>query len=99
MIFDINNTNGRTISIAISVIDSAVTPRLTFERRQHNSPIKELIDNINKYLEKNKVKLGMGLKNIESRVYSLHGECNIDSNLNQGTTVTIDIPLKNKVIK
>ncbi len=36
---------------------------------------------------------GIGLKNVESRVYGLKGDINIDSTINIGTTVTIDIPL------
>lgn len=36
---------------------------------------------------------GMGLKNIESRVDSLHGKYDIDSGKGAGTTITIDIPL------
>lgn len=39
---------------------------------------------------------GMGLKNVEARVLGLHGEMKIDSKINQGTTVTIDIPIKEK---
>lgn len=37
---------------------------------------------------------GIGLKNIDSRVSTLDGELNIDSIIGKGTTVTIDIPLK-----
>ncbi|MDY8136080.1 sensor histidine kinase [Aquimarina sp. 2201CG5-10] len=36
---------------------------------------------------------GMGLKNVLSRVDEIKGELNIDSSLDKGTTVTIDIPL------
>lgn len=36
---------------------------------------------------------GMGLKNIESRVYKFDGEISIDSGKGAGTTVTIDLPL------
>jgi len=39
---------------------------------------------------------GMGLKNVEARVLGLQGEMKIDSKINQGTTVTIDIPIKEK---
>lgn len=38
---------------------------------------------------------GLGLKSIQSRVDSLEGELKIDSSIGRGTTVTIDIPLKN----
>ncbi|WP_299273551.1 tetratricopeptide repeat protein [uncultured Psychroserpens sp.] len=38
---------------------------------------------------------GMGLTNVASRVYSLDGELSIDSMLNKGTNISIDIPLNN----
>lgn len=37
---------------------------------------------------------GIGLKNIESRVYKFDGEVSIDSGKGAGTTITIDLPLK-----
>lgn len=36
---------------------------------------------------------GMGFKNIASRVDALDGKLNIDSTINKGTTISIDIPL------
>lgn len=36
---------------------------------------------------------GLGLKNIESRVYKFNGEINMDSGKGAGTTITIDLPL------
>ncbi|CAL2095778.1 Tetratricopeptide repeat protein [Tenacibaculum sp. 190524A02b] len=38
---------------------------------------------------------GVGLKNIYSRIQSIKGTCNIDSGKGNGTTITIDIPIKN----
>ncbi len=38
---------------------------------------------------------GMGLRNITSRVDSFNGDINIDSTINKGTTVSVDIPLNN----
>ncbi|KGL59120.1 tetratricopeptide repeat protein [Polaribacter sp. Hel1_85] len=43
----------------------------------------------------NSTHLGMGLKNIDARIDGLHGDFKIDSTLEKGTTITIDIPLKN----
>lgn len=37
---------------------------------------------------------GMGLKNVQSRVESLKGDLYVDSTPNNGTTITIDIPVK-----
>lgn len=45
--------------------------------------------------EINNITPGMGLKNIESRVDAFDGSLQIDSKLGAGTTITIDIPLKN----
>jgi signal transduction histidine kinase len=36
---------------------------------------------------------GMGLKNVVSRIYKINGEVFMDSVLQKGTTITIDIPL------
>ena len=47
-------------------------------------------------MKKSEAKLGMGLKNIEARIDGLNGELKIDSTLRKGTTITVDIPLKNK---
>ncbi|MDO5968865.1 sensor histidine kinase [Flavivirga aquimarina] len=52
-------------------------------------------DGIGFEMDKNK-DFGIGLKNVESRVYGLKGDLNIDSTINIGTTVTINIPL-NKI--
>lgn len=40
----------------------------------------------------NKVKGGMGLKNIDSRIALIKGKLNIDSQINHGTTITIEVP-------
>ena len=43
---------------------------------------------------KNQKNTGMGLNNVAHRVDKLYGLLNIDTSLGNGTTVTIDIPLK-----
>ena len=43
----------------------------------------------------NKPKKGIGLKNIKYRVKELNGKLNVNSKANQGTTLSIAIPLKN----
>lgn len=43
--------------------------------------------------ERSKLKKGMGLNNIRSRVKDLNGTFEVDSGQNRGTTITIDIPL------
>ena len=41
---------------------------------------------------------GIGLKNIESRVYKFDGEISIDSGKGAGTTITIDLPLNKEAL-
>ncbi len=43
--------------------------------------------------DRNKVKMGMGIINIEARVHELEGNFNLDSNKGNGATIIIDIPL------
>ena len=43
----------------------------------------------------NNPKKGIGLKNIKTRVKALNGKLNINSKANQGTTLSISIPLEN----
>lgn len=40
---------------------------------------------------------GIGLKNVKARVEKLNGQLTIDSDLNKGTTIIIDIPFENKL--
>lgn len=41
----------------------------------------------------NKVKSGIGLKNINSRIGEINGDLNISSKINEGTTVIIEVPI------
>ena len=43
--------------------------------------------------DKSKRKEGIGLKNIKSRVEAINGKLNIDSKINEGTTIKIEIPI------
>jgi len=40
------------------------------------------------------VKQGIGLKNLKNRTQSLHGAMHVDSTLNRGTVITVEIPIK-----
>ncbi len=44
--------------------------------------------------EEARIKGGMGLKNLESRVHELDGTIHFDSKVEKGTTVAIDIPVR-----
>ena len=41
----------------------------------------------------NKAKSGIGLKNMNSRISEIHGLLEINSELNKGTTVRIEVPI------
>jgi len=58
-----------------------------------NNEINILIEDNGKGFNKGKIKKGIGLQNIKDRLQSLNGTLYIDSKLNRGTTININIPL------
>lgn len=92
---DVEITIYRTIQELISnILKYAQAKNITIQLINHENNLNVLVEddgigfNIN--TEEN---WGMGLKNVRSRVSSLDGDINIDSTINKGTTVSIDIPL------
>jgi len=68
---------------------SKVTIQLNrFERRINIS-----VEDNGVGFDRKKVKMGMGIINIETRVNELEGNFNLDSNKGNGSTIIIDIPL------
>lgn len=65
-------------------------------RKENNLSIVVEDDGVGFDPDDNSTSRGIGLKNIESRVYKFEGEVNVDSGKGAGTTVTIDLPLKIK---
>lgn len=69
---------------------NAKTVKISFKPKNHVICLK--ISDDGKGFDIHKSKKGIGLKNISSRVSELNGKVNFDSEINQGTTITIDIP-------
>lgn len=61
----------------------------------HNNILVVIVEDDGKGFDREKVNLGIGLKNIEERVLILNGKFNIDSTPTKGTQVIIEIPLIN----
>jgi signal transduction histidine kinase len=68
----------------------ANTVKISF--RPKNNVICLSISDDGKGFDIHKSKKGIGLKNISSRVNELEGKVNFDSEINRGTTITINIP-------
>lgn len=69
---------------------NAKTVKISFKPKNHVICLK--ISDDGKGFDIHKSKKGIGLKNISSRVSELNGKVNFNSEINQGTTITIDIP-------
>ena len=67
---------------------------VTVTRRQDEMVV--MVEDNGKGFDRDKVQIGLGLGNLESRVNLLRGEMEIDSSLARGTSVIIHIPLINK---
>jgi len=68
-----------------------VTIQLIYNEENLNITVED--NGIGFNVEKNENK-GIGLKNVEARIYKMSGELLIDSSINNGTTITINIPIK-----
>jgi signal transduction histidine kinase len=64
--------------------------KISFKPKNHVICLK--ISDDGKGFDIHKSKKGIGLKNISSRVSELNGKVNFNSEINQGTTITINIP-------
>ncbi len=60
--------------------------------RHQNNSLGLMFEDNGKGFDLNSTKTGMGLKNIEARISPFNGSLYIDSRLEKGTTLTIDIP-------
>ena len=59
----------------------------------HNKTLQMLFEDNGVGFDKEKMRTGIGLQNIKSRLEALQGNINIDSTINRGTAVTIEIPI------
>jgi signal transduction histidine kinase len=71
---------------------NAHTVKISFKSK--NNVICLSISDDGKGFDIHKSKKGIGLKNISSRVNELEGKVNFDSEINKGTTITINIPIQ-----
>ncbi len=59
----------------------------------HNNILQLLFEDNGIGFDREKTPTGIGLQNIKSRLEALHANINIDSTINRGTAVTIEIPI------
>jgi len=87
----------RVIQELISnILKHAKASEITIQLLKGKNGLNIIVEDNGIGFETSNAKLGMGLKNIEARIDGLNGELKIDSTLKKGTTITVDIPLKNK---
>lgn len=81
--------------LTTNIIKHAEATHATINLTNHENSLNIMIEDNGKGFNSNKViqNNGMGLHSIEKRVEHLEGELKIESQLNQGTTIIIDIPL------
>ncbi len=65
----------------------------------HNDSLQLLFEDDGVGFETSKAVEGIGFKNIKARLKSLSGEMFVDSALNRGTVISIDIPMQETTIK
>ncbi|MDY7394297.1 histidine kinase [Aureibaculum sp. 2210JD6-5] len=65
----------------------------------HNNSLQLLFEDNGVGYDQNKTPTGIGLQNIKSRLDKLKAQLNIDSSINRGTAVTIEIPLQHGTSK
>lgn len=68
---------------------------LTIYITKNADAINIMVQDDGKGFDANQLANGIGLKNLRKEILIMEGNCDIDSNPNRGTTVNIDIPIKN----
>lgn len=74
-----------------NIIKHADATEVNLQLIQHPGHLTLMIEDNGKGFNTNNTKLGMGLRNIESRVSYINGILHIDSGLGNGTTITIQL--------
>ena len=75
-----------------NIIKHAAASKITINLIQTDDGINLMVEDNGKGFDKNLVNMGLGLKNIYSRIDLLKGYFDIDSSLNRGTNYNITIP-------
>lgn len=96
---DLEITIYRIIQELISnILKYAKANEVTIQLVKSKNGLNIIVEDNGIGFQTDKLHSGIGLKNIASRVDAFDGDLQIDSALNKGTTITIDIPLKNNQI-
>lgn len=77
-----------------NIIKHASASRVTISLTQNSEFINLLVEDNGKGFDTSLTSLGIGLKNIHSRIKLLNGYFDIDSSINNGTVFNVSIPLK-----
>lgn len=86
----------RTIQeLMTNIIKHAEATKTTIQLTQHNHNLNIIVEDNGKGFDTTSIKeSGIGLEAIKKRVTHLEGKLTIDSVLNRGTTIIIDIPIE-----
>lgn len=77
-----------------NITKHASASNVTINLSQTEDYIYLLVEDNGKGFDKNLVNMGLGLKNIHSRIKLLNGYLDVDSSINNGTVFNISIPVK-----
>lgn len=77
-----------------NITKHASASKVTINLSQTDDFVYLLVEDNGKGFDKNLVNLGLGLKNIHSRIKLLNGYLDADSSINNGTVFNVSIPLK-----
>lgn len=85
--------------LVANTLKHAKASNLTIELNQFDELINIMVADDGDGFEADHLDLneGVGLKNIQARVFDLHGNLKIDARPNRGTSVIIDIPYQNQM--
>ncbi|MEO1258846.1 MAG: sensor histidine kinase [Bacteroidota bacterium] len=76
-----------------NILKHAQASETNIQLTRTNSELNIAVEDNGKGFNPEKIKLGMGIKNMEARVQALNGSFFIDSGKGNGTTVMIDLPV------
>ncbi|MBR9846658.1 MAG: tetratricopeptide repeat protein [Algicola sp.] len=77
-----------------NIIRHAKATHVNIQFWNENDQIKLIIEDDGIGFNNKKVKKGIGLKNIQSRVHKLHGQLHVKSIPDKGTKISIELPIK-----
>ncbi|WP_298511818.1 tetratricopeptide repeat protein [uncultured Kordia sp.] len=78
-----------------NTIKHAEATTLTIYITKNRDAINIMVEDDGKGFHEDQLANGIGLKNLRKDIHIMEGSCDIDSNPNRGTTINIDIPIRN----